>query len=86
MKKEIIKILEKELTNEEKAEIIFNFVSMVNQANIIQMLTFAEWASDNFIHLRNFWVFKNKNKGYKSTKDLFNVWLETKKNENLQGK
>jgi hypothetical protein len=87
MKEEIIKILRKKLTNEEKAEMIFNFANMVNQANIIQMLSFAEWASTNFIRLKDFWMFKSKNKGYKSTNDLFGVWLKVRgtENENIQG-
>ena len=76
---EINIIIPGDLTNEEKTEMIFNFVGMVQQTNIIQMFNFTEWVADNFIHLRGFWMFKNKNKGYHSTKDLFTVWANGNK-------
>lgn len=89
MREEIIEILKKDLTNEEKAEAIFNFANMVQQANIIQMLSFAEWASKHFIILKEFWIAKSKSRTYNkdqyTTNDLFGIWLKVRgtENENL---
>lgn len=78
MKNEILEILKKDVTDEEKAEAIFNFALLVQQANIIQMLGFADWAATNFSRLREIWIPKIKGKQIYTTEELFHQWLKVR--------
>ena len=77
MKKEITEILNQPNTTvEQKTDAIFNIASTVNQATVIQMQLFTEWAADNFVHLKGFWIPKAKGKERYRTNDLLTAWIK----------